>query len=68
MAFQMLFAFAEAHLCSGEGALLRCSAPSLHRPQITDTAVTTAHLYLRRNGTDRDQFSQVRQRRPLHYV
>lgn len=65
---QTLFAFAEALLCSGEGALLRGSAPSSHRPQITDAAVTTAHFYLRHNGADHDQFSQVHWSRPLHYV
>lgn len=52
---------AREHSCGG-------SAPSLHTPQITDTAVTTAHFYLRHNGTDHDQFSQVHWSGPLHYV
>lgn len=54
----------------GEGGWNTGGAP-LHpspNPQITNTTVTTAHLYLRHNGKDHDQFSQVHWSRLLHYV
>lgn len=57
------------HSCAGArehscGALLHPHTD----PKLQTPAVTAAHLYLRHNGADHDQFSQVHRSGPLHYV
>lgn len=44
----------------GGGGHSGSSTSSVPKPQITNSAVNTFHLYLRRNGKDNNQFSQVR--------